>query len=129
MIRLIFILAALASPVLAQDIDCSEAITQSAMNSCAAQEWEAADVKLNTAYKEVIEKFKIMDKQLPEDLKGGEEYLREAQRAWIAYRDSNCAAAGFQMRGGSAEPLLVYGCMREMTEDRTEELYGLLIEF
>jgi uncharacterized protein YecT (DUF1311 family) len=129
MIRLIFVLAALASPVFAQEVDCSEAITQSAMNSCAAQEWEAADVKLNTAYKEVIEKFKIMDKQLPEDLKGGEEYLREAQRAWIAYRDSNCAAAGFQMRGGSAEPLLVYGCMREMTEDRTEELYGLLIEF
>ena len=26
------------------------------------------------------------------------------------------------MKGGSAEPLLVYGCMRQLTEDRTAQL-------
>ena len=35
-------------------------------------------------------------------------------------------AAGFPMRGGSAEPLLVYGCLRQMTENRTEELWELV---
>jgi len=33
---------------------------------------------------------------------------------------------GFQMRGGSAEPLVVFGCLRQMTADRTEELLNLV---
>jgi uncharacterized protein YecT (DUF1311 family) len=48
--------------------------------------------------------------------------LREAQRAWITFRDKACEAEGFAMRGGSAEPLLVYGCMRQLTEERTGHL-------
>jgi uncharacterized protein YecT (DUF1311 family) len=30
------------------------------------------------------------------------------------------------MRGGSAEPLLIYGCLRQMTLDRTRQLQELV---
>jgi uncharacterized protein YecT (DUF1311 family) len=115
-----------AAPVFAQDIDCANAMAQQEMNICAEMEWQEADVELNAAYKEVMAMMKSMDADLPPDLQGAEDALRTAQRAWIEYRDGNCTAAGFPMRGGSAEPLLVYGCLRQMTENRTEELWGLV---
>ncbi|OYX26871.1 MAG: hypothetical protein B7Z10_01925 [Rhodobacterales bacterium 32-66-7] len=115
-----------AMPLAAQEIDCANAFAQQEMNICAEQDWQAADEALNQAYQEVMAEMKVMDEQLPPELQGAEAALRTAQRAWIAYRDANCEVSGFPMRGGSAEPLLVYGCLRQMTENRTEELWQLL---
>lgn len=117
---------ALAAPAQAQTPDCANAITQQAMNICAEEDWQVADVDLNNAYREVLAEMEAMDADLPPRLQGAEEALRTAQRAWITYRDANCTAAGFPMRGGSAEPLLVYGCLRQMTVDRTAELWNLV---
>jgi len=46
--------------------------------------------------------------------------LREAERAWIKYRDANCAyyAAG----EGSIARINAASCMRDMTKARAEEL-------
>jgi uncharacterized protein YecT (DUF1311 family) len=113
-------------PVLAQNVDCANAIAQSDLNICAEQDWQEADADLNRAYQQVMAEMKRMDADLPPDLQGAETALRTAQRAWISYRDANCTAAGFRFRGGSAEPLLIYGCLRQMTLDRTEELLALI---
>ncbi len=118
-----------ALPVAAQTPDCANPVTQMDMNICAEEDWQAADEDLNTTYSEVMAAMKQMDADLPEDLRGAEDALRTAQRAWISYRDANCTAAGFKMRGGSAEPLLVYGCLRQLTEARTEELQDLVAEY
>lgn len=119
-------LAAFALPVAAQEGDCADAITQSEMNICAADQWQAADRDLNVTYRGVMAEMKLIDADLPAELRGAEQALREAQRAWITFRDANCKAAGFRMRGGSAEPLLVYGCLRDLTETRTQELRDLV---
>lgn len=124
-IFLAFLAAVLALPLAAQEVDCADAVTQMDMNICAEEEWQAADAELNSTYQEVMAGMKQMDADLPEELQGAEVALREAQRAWIGYRDANCTAAGFKMRGGSAEPLLVYGCLRSLTETRTQELLEL----
>ncbi|WP_112312349.1 lysozyme inhibitor LprI family protein [Pseudogemmobacter bohemicus] len=110
----------------AQEIDCATAMVQADLNQCAAAEWEAADQLLNQRYKEAMALLRDWDADLPDTLKGGAEALREAQRAWITYRDAACAAEGYPMRGGSAEPLLVYGCKARLTEARTKDLEGLL---
>jgi len=115
-----------ALPGAAETPDCANAMAQQDMNICAEMDWQEADVELNAAYKQVMAEMKAMDADLPPDLQGAEDALRTAQRAWIEYRDGNCAAAGFPMRGGSAEPLLVYGCLRQMTENRTQELWDLV---
>jgi len=131
MLRLVLpILILLSAPALAQSLaetsDCATAITQQDLNICAEADWQEADAVLNDTYGNVMAAMKAMDADLPPALQGGETALRTAQRAWITYRDANCTAAGFPMRGGSAEPLLVYGCLRQMTLDRTEELLALI---
>ncbi len=116
------LVAPLAAPLAAQDIDCANAAMQMEMNFCAEQEWQTADAGLNAAYQDAMADLKASLADRPEDMANEVTMLRDAQRAWIAFRDANCAVAGYPMRGGSAEPLLIYGCLRDMTEDRTAEL-------
>ena len=37
--------------------------------------------------------------------------LLDAQRAWIKYRDLECRIEGYAMRGGSAESMMISGCV------------------
>lgn len=113
------------SPVHAQDIDCNNAVTQLDMTLCAKKDWEAADAELNTAYKAAMTAMKQTDKDLPKDLKGAADTLRDAQRAWIPYRDKACDSYGFLARGGSMESMLVLGCRADLTRKRTSELNDL----
>ena len=125
MIRALLVLACLTLPAAAQEIDCANAIAQMELNQCAYADWEVADAELNAAYQQAMELLLDWDANLPEDEQGGAEALKEAQRAWITFRDKACEAEGYAMKGGSAEPLLVYGCMRLLTEERTGHLAGM----
>ncbi|MDP3264494.1 MAG: lysozyme inhibitor LprI family protein [Tabrizicola sp.] len=122
MTRLAALLVVLAAPAIGQQIDCTAAMTQIELNYCAEQEWSKADTALNQAYQTAMADLKQTLADRPEDLAKETGMLRDAQRAWIAFRDANCAVAGYPMRGGSAEPLLVYACLRDMTLARTEDL-------
>ncbi|TXH96313.1 MAG: DUF1311 domain-containing protein [Pseudorhodobacter sp.] len=66
--------------------------------------------------------MQAIDADLPEDERGAADLLRKGQKAWISFRDDACAAEGYVMHGGSAEPMLVYGCMARLTEARAEDL-------
>ncbi len=116
----------LAAPAAAQEVDCANAMAQQDLNQCAYAEWEAADADLNAAYDAAMALLRDWDANLPADEQGGAAALKDAQRAWITFRDRGCEAEGFAMRGGSAEPLLVYGCMRQVTEDRARQLWALV---
>lgn len=126
MFRPFLVLACLAFPAAAQEVGCENAVTQTEMSQCAYSEWEAADAELNAAYKRAMTLLKGWDADLPDREKGGAEALKEAQRAWIIFRDKACEVEGYAMKGGSGEPLLVYGCMRQLTEDRSAQLNGLV---
>lgn len=125
MFRPFFIVACLTLPAAAQEVDCANAMAQADLNQCAFQDWEAADAALNDAYQEAMALLQDWDANLPEEEQGGAEALKEAQRAWITFRDKACEAEGYAMKGGSAEPLLVYGCMRLLTEERTNHLTSM----
>lgn len=116
------------SPVVAQTAveSCANPVTQSEMNICSMELWQQADGELNSAYKAALARAKIWDEELPRELKGAEESLRTAQRAWITFRDAACEVEGFPMRGGSAEPLLVNGCLTRLTEERSRALRTLV---
>jgi uncharacterized protein YecT (DUF1311 family) len=109
-----------------QNIDCGYPLTQSEMTYCAEQGWHEADADLNTVYKDAMAKMRELDSYLDASLRGAADALKEAQRAWIPYRDKACAAYGFQGRGGSIEPMLIYGCRATMTRARIEELKDLV---
>ncbi|CCE96859.1 hypothetical protein SFHH103_02364 [Sinorhizobium fredii HH103] len=125
------LLLVLATSGFAQEpeVDCQKAETQRDLNMCADQEYQAADADLNKAYRKAIAAMQETDKELggiDAAYVGAVEALKKAQRAWIGYRDGQCELAGFEARGGSMEPMLVSGCLAELTRKRTAELKELL---
>jgi uncharacterized protein YecT (DUF1311 family) len=118
--------ALLAAPAaFAQDIDCDNAMVQSDITACAAEDFKSADGDLNETYAQAVEAMKEIDSYQPEGDRGAEEALRVAQRAWLPYRDATCAAEGWTMHGGTMEQTVVYGCLADVTRARTEALRTL----
>jgi uncharacterized protein YecT (DUF1311 family) len=111
-----------AGGVNAEDVDCDNAETQSDMTSCAQARYDEADKGLNGQYKQTRAAMVAIDEDLDGDMKGAEQALLKAQRAWINYRDAQCENYGFQARGGTMEPMLVAGCLADLTDLRTKEL-------
>ena len=97
--------------------DCGNAGTQMAMNVCAAQAYKAADAELNARYAEA----RAAMQRVP----GGATALRDAQRAWIAFRDKACEVEGMQYEGGSIRPMIVASCLARLTGQRAEDLRAL----
>lgn len=104
-------------------------MTQMDLNICADQDYRAADAELNKTYRLAVAAMQATDKELGDidaAYAGALEALKKAKRAWIGYRDGQCELAGFEARGGSMEPMLVSGCLAELTRKRTAELKELM---
>ena len=96
--------------------------TQQDMNLCAEQDWQSADDVLNDAYAKAMILMRNIDADLPAEDQGAVQNLRNAQRSWVTFRDAACAAEAYMMHRGSAEPLLLFGCMARLTAVRTLDL-------
>jgi uncharacterized protein YecT (DUF1311 family) len=55
--------------------------------------------------------------------------LLAGQQAWLKFRDAHCLSAGYVMRGGSAEPMMVNACLATLTRARTKQLRELAESF
>jgi uncharacterized protein YecT (DUF1311 family) len=114
------------------EVDCENPMAQPELNACAYQEYERADAALNAQWKRTAAKMKEQDRGFDrtyDKRPGYYDTLLAAQRAWLAYRDQHCATEGYAMRGGSAEPMVISGCMANLTEARTEQLKALIEEY
>jgi len=112
--------------VRAQQFDCSQAGSQNELTWCAEQDWVARDAELNRVYHQARALMQQIDADLPPSERGAEVTLRDAQRGWITFRDAACEAEGYLFHGGTAEPMIVYGCRARLTQARTEDLRALL---
>lgn len=120
----VLLLGLTALPSLAQEINCAEAKTQADMNMCADQDYRAADEALNDAYREAMGVLRQAD---AEDGGSAAATLKDEQRAWISYRDDQCAPGEF-LSQGTMGPLLLSGCLSDMTKTRTQELESIVQE-
>ena len=105
--------------------NCEDPPNQAEMNLCASTEFERADDELNALWPRVIDEVRRADIELGPVADGrvsGEAKLREAQRAWITFRDAHCTMVGYEARGGSMEPMLYNGCRAQVTRDRVAQL-------
>jgi uncharacterized protein YecT (DUF1311 family) len=112
----------LATPALAQEVDCSAPQAQVEMTFCAEQGWLAADAELNQAWDRAKATAQSLDADQPATMRGIWQALLDGQRAWITYRDKTCEAEGGFMRGGTAEPMVIYACRERLTWIRVDEL-------
>jgi uncharacterized protein YecT (DUF1311 family) len=119
-------LAAFQTPY--QDHQCDDPQHQADMNACAAIDFEAADAELNAAWREAVASARAADAEIDrqyDQRPTSEATLREAQRAWIVFRDAHCTLEGYdEARGGSMEPMVYDGCRARLTRQRTAQLLG-----
>ncbi len=106
-----------STPLWAQNAapDCDNAMTQSDMNACAYQDYQAADEALNETYAWAMKRARAYEN-------GSDTALRTAQRAWIPYRDAACAAEAKLYEGGSIRPLIEYSCLATLTKRRSDDM-------
>ncbi len=105
--------------VLAQQqpkINCSKAVTTPELKYCSLLFYQAADKKLNQAYRRVITNLKGEQKQL----------LVNGQLAWIKFRDNNCDFEVYASRGGTGYEIFRNGCLERLTKQRTQDLENYL---
>jgi uncharacterized protein YecT (DUF1311 family) len=121
--------ALFAGATAAQDGDggiaCNPEGTQVELNACAAEDYAEADAALNATWKQLV--AALADDAL------ARRRLREAQRAWLAFRDAEVAArlpvddgADPRLAHGSMYPLLANSALAEITRYRTAELRARL---
>ena len=99
--------------------DCANAQDQATMDECAGKDFEAADKKLNDAYRQIMDRLKgdAASKKL----------LVDAQRDWIAFRDAECAFQGGPPEtAGSVRPMVVANCRAGLTNLRLKDLQAYL---
>lgn len=97
---------------------CTDAVTQTDMNICAHQSYEAVDVELNQTYQALTQALNAPEQEL----------LTDAELAWIEYRDKTCELEAAPYEGGTIQPLIYSQCLTRMTENRTAELQAHLNE-
>jgi uncharacterized protein YecT (DUF1311 family) len=94
--------------------DCANAQDQSTMNACAGKAFDEADKRLNDAYKQIEGRLK--------DDAAAKKLSVEAQRAWVAFRDAECAfQGGPPATAGSVYPMVVAACQAALTNDRLKD--------
>ena len=82
---------------------------------------------LNTRYQQVDEALNSLYQQLLSQLsKVRQTKLREAQRAWLRFRDKSAAFVASETEGGTMQPLAFLSALIAMTETRLAEFKDLL---
>lgn len=125
-VSVVLVLALLGNVAHAGDIKCKPDGNQMEMNQCAADDYAAADKKLNNTWKALMKHLK--------DDKPSTDKLRAAQKAWIAFRDAEvaaqfaCAEGDMRVCWGSMYPMLYNAALQELTEERTGRLQKYLDE-
>lgn len=118
----------LSGAAMAQAPNCEAPGDQAEAMACAEQAYAENDAALNKAYRAAMAKMKTLDSELPAEMQGAAASLKNAQRAWIAYRDAACETEGYKFAGGTLETLVVASCLAYLTEERTKHLNDLLAD-
>jgi uncharacterized protein YecT (DUF1311 family) len=82
------------------------------MNICAGKEANDADSKLSGLVKKLAAKIS------PES-RGA---LRAAERAWLDYRDKQCAFNTLASEGGSVHDLVLAACLKDLTDKQIKQV-------
>ena len=109
------------------DITCKPDGNTREMDRCAEIALKEKDRELNEAYQALLKSLGPESKDNRGDQAKVTKKLREAQRAWVAFRDNDCEAkttlwAEFTMRGA-----VYFGCMIERTDQRIKELRSWVV--
>lgn len=107
---------AIPSNVIAQQINCENPGSNVEYKECAHQAYQAADLRLNQVYQQVISRVKGEERQR----------LIEAEKTWILFRDQHCDFQVYRNRGGTGYSGFLSNCLEQITKERTAQLESYL---
>jgi uncharacterized protein YecT (DUF1311 family) len=94
--------------------DCDSGKTAD-LNACAAADLKKADGDLNSAYNQYRRRLEPEQK----------EQLKDAQMAWIKFRDAACVFESSGVKGGSAYQMVYTACLAGKTRTRLKDIQEL----
>jgi uncharacterized protein YecT (DUF1311 family) len=100
----------------AQDVACETAADQTTMTICAQLAYQDADGRLNDVYRALRARIS----------EPGRDKLRTAQRAWLRWRDAQCAFETAGYADGSIHPMLLAMCLAALTQTQADRLAAQL---
>ena len=106
--------------------DCINRKTQSDMNVCSFRDYLRSDIELNQVWGQVTASRRGSSPPSRINPKSEFGMLRDAQRAWLIYREKHCDGLGKRYDGGTIQSLVIGSCLSEITKLRISELKYLL---
>jgi len=87
------------------------------MKDCSNRETAVWDERLNKAYKALLDQLGDIDAERNGKKVKGADLIRDAERAWLSFRDKQCDVTGLPMEGGTGAGVLVDDCYLEQTAE------------
>lgn len=100
---------------------------------CVQQKMQVADKQLNSSYQEAIKRIKEEDEfllNLRPHIRESElleSSFREAQRAWLKFRDKQCEFQGKQLTRSPWQSVQIEHCKLRLTVERVEYFKKVLV--
>ena len=94
------------------DVDCKKDSGSYVTGYCTAKEYEAADAKLNAAYKQLQSLLDLQNKSK----------LKHIQMEWIKYRDATCDFETEPTTGKTGMSTFTNECLTRITQNRIADL-------
>jgi uncharacterized protein YecT (DUF1311 family) len=95
------------------------------MRECSNRETAVWDERLNKAYKAFLDQNGDTDAERNGKTVKGADLIRDAERAWLTFRDKQCDVTGLPMEGGTGAYVLIDDCMLEQTAAHALWLEGI----
>ncbi|NOT39044.1 MAG: DUF1311 domain-containing protein [Alphaproteobacteria bacterium] len=110
--------------------NCRDPMSNAEMKMCAEQDWKKAEAELDAAYGKALAEARETyrsTRNMPgqQNMPDSEAMLRDAQRAWVTFRNANCKYQYQIYWGGSHAGLAYLRCMADTTKARLKELRQL----
>jgi uncharacterized protein YecT (DUF1311 family) len=122
-LALAFALMAASAPVCAQPADpCETQRNTIEITQCLKKRLAEKDRLLNDAYGALLARLSEADEDEWRDRAEAKRHLRDAQRNWLRFRDSDCKGRYALFQGGTIRSIAHLSCLTERTEQRTAEL-------
>lgn len=95
------------------------------MRECSNREMAVWDERLNKAYKAFLDQNGDTDAERDGRKVKGADLIRDAERAWLTFRDKQCDVTGLPMEGGTGAYVLIDDCYLDLTADHALWLEGI----
>lgn len=103
--------------------ECESASSNVEIKDCLAEAYEKADKELNAVWPQVLASVDQADYLTAEQRDAWKTELRDAQRAWVQFKEHDCnGAVLYEWWGGSGAGGAISSCLLDHTVARTKDL-------